>query len=163
MRSKRDGMGARGPAPKPTELRVLHGDRKDRINTNEPKPRDNAVTCPDWLSTKAKNVWLRLAPDLIDKGVLTFWDVDQFARYCALTVINREALEDVQENGVKVDGFTPSGHPTKVKNPSLQVARDTATELRALAGKFGLTPSDRASLNVEAPRNGNGGASRLLT
>lgn len=25
-------MGKRGPAPKPTALRVLHGDRKDRIN-----------------------------------------------------------------------------------------------------------------------------------
>jgi hypothetical protein len=29
-------MGKRGPRPKPTNLRVLHGDRTDRTNRSEP-------------------------------------------------------------------------------------------------------------------------------
>jgi hypothetical protein len=28
-----------GPAPTPTHLRIIRGDRKDRINTKEPKPK----------------------------------------------------------------------------------------------------------------------------
>jgi hypothetical protein len=43
-------MGKRGPAAKPTKLRVLHGDRADRINADEPEPPEDEIRCPDWAS-----------------------------------------------------------------------------------------------------------------
>jgi hypothetical protein len=49
-------MGKRGPVAKPTSLRILHGDRKDRINTSEPVPPTSEITSPDWLSDKARGI-----------------------------------------------------------------------------------------------------------
>lgn len=151
-------MGKRGPAPKPTKLRVLHGDKKSRINHEEPVPPEAPVTCPSWLSAKAKAVWRRLAPSLIARGVLTPWDADMFARFCVLEVLNRQALEDVEKRGTLVAGRHKG---EKVKNPSVQIARDTGAQLLAIAGRFGLTPSDRSQVK---PAKGQGsGASRLLS
>lgn len=53
-------MGRRGPAAKPTQLRILHGDRKDRINDGEPVPPEAEVACPDWASDPARAIWERL-------------------------------------------------------------------------------------------------------
>lgn len=55
-------MGKRGPAPKPTALRVLHGDRKDRINDAEPQPAEGEVTAPEELSDDARAIWDQLPP-----------------------------------------------------------------------------------------------------
>lgn len=69
-------MGKRGPAPKPTGLRVLHGDRADRINRDEPQPDEGDVQPPAWLGEAALEVWHTLADELTAKGVLTAWDVE---------------------------------------------------------------------------------------
>jgi hypothetical protein len=37
--------------PKPTALKVLHGDRTDRINRAEPIPPEREVIAPEELST----------------------------------------------------------------------------------------------------------------
>jgi len=55
-------MGARGAKPKPTALKVLHGDRPDRINHAEPIPPENEVTAPEDLSDDARAAWDQLAP-----------------------------------------------------------------------------------------------------
>jgi hypothetical protein len=39
-------MGKRGPAKTPTNIAVLHGERKDRINQAEPKPGTLSVDPP---------------------------------------------------------------------------------------------------------------------
>jgi hypothetical protein len=43
-------MGVRGTKPQPTALKVLHDDRPDGINHEEPLPREDEVTrrpsCP---------------------------------------------------------------------------------------------------------------------
>jgi hypothetical protein len=50
-------MGKRGPAPKPTNLRLLHGDRRDRINTSEPLPADGIPVCPKSAPDVVREVW----------------------------------------------------------------------------------------------------------
>lgn len=75
-------MGKRGPEPKPTALRVLHGDRKDRINDAEPVAPEVEVRPPEELSDEAREIWTRLAPSLIAVGVLTVWDIDAFQITC---------------------------------------------------------------------------------
>ncbi|MGH9167383.1 MAG: phage terminase small subunit P27 family, partial [Acidimicrobiia bacterium] len=140
-------------------LKVLHGDRRDRINRAEPEPPEAEVACPKWLSPEARAVWARLAPGLVQRGILTVWDVDLFARFCALEVFNRLALEDVQQRGILVAGRNRA----RVKNPALQVVRDTGAELRALAARFGLTPSDRSQLRAPEAPGGKKAAQRLLS
>lgn len=150
-------MGKRGPTSKPTNLRVLHGDRKDRINTNEPVPSVEEVVCPDWLQPEAQDVWDRLAPDLEAKGLLTSWDVDTFAVLCDAIVQYRQASRLVTAGGVLVKGRRDAA----VKNPAMQIVRDTAQTIRAYAQEFGLTPSARSSISLPNPGNGLGAERQL--
>lgn len=147
-------MGKRGPAPAPTQLKVVRGDRESRINRSEPKPRDGAAAAPGWLSDDARAVWDRLAPDLIKQRVLTDWDVDAFAAFCSAVVVHREAAADVERNGTNitvVDRELSNGTLlfTTRKNPAWQVARESAQLITTLGGRFGLNPSDRASLTMK--------------
>ena len=132
------------PQPrKPTALKVLHGDRKDRINTDEPLPAGEVVK-PSWLTPYASHLWDSLAPDMIRKRVLTTWDADLFASVCEHYSTWRRAQEIVVENGVLVAGFGG----VMVKNPAVQVARDAWQAFNAGAGKFGMSPADRSKVQV---------------
>jgi len=54
-------MGLRGPAPKPTSLVVLEGNRGKRsLNGNEPRPRAVKPKCPAYLDDYAVAEWKRL-------------------------------------------------------------------------------------------------------
>lgn len=120
-----------------------------------PTPETKQIRSPAWLSAEAKKVWRRLAPDLIEKKVLTAWDIDTFGQLCSLIVLNQQAHADLSSRGIVIQGRHRSGVAVLVKNPSFQIARETGAEIRALAGKFGLTPSDRSQLNVGSSRSGD--------
>jgi P27 family predicted phage terminase small subunit len=160
-------MGRRGPAPKPTVLRVLHGDRKDRINTDEPQPDAGEVQAPEWLSADALDVWETYAPDLITKRVLTAWDTEAFANWCDAVARRRDAADHVAAEGAVV------AHPVFNKNGDLAgermgknawlLALDAAdAQVRHYGARFGLTPSDRSQLKLGAD-DGGMGAERLLS
>ena len=161
-------LGKRGPKGKPTSLRVLEGDREDRINRNEPVPGQGEVVPPAWLveldedasggGETALGVWERLAPDLVRKGVLTAWDVDQFAVFCDAVVRHREATRVVDREGTLVEGQKGN----LVRNPAIQIARDYADLMVKVGSRFGLTPGDRADLTIEREAS-HGGADRLLS
>jgi phage terminase small subunit len=124
--------GAGRPA-KPTNLKVLHGDRADRINTAEPVPEPGKIEPPADLSPPARANWDRLAPDRIAKQVLTAWDVDAFAQFCeALAMAKRAAA---------------LAHETGDPRPFREAVNTCAT----LGGRFGWTPADRAKLVVGEP------------
>ena len=161
-------MGKRGPKGKPTSLRVLEGDREDRINRDEPVPALGDVVAPEWIVSldeqssgeheTALGVWNRLAPDLERKGVLTPWDVDQLAVFCDAVVRHREATRQVQHHGILIEGQKGN----EVRNPAIQVARDYADLMVKVGSRFGLTPGDRADLTIEREAS-HGGADRLLS
>lgn len=142
-------MGSRGPAPKPTALRLLHGDQKSRINTEEPVPA--AAGCPEppeWLTEEAAAMWRRLAPDLHAKRVLTLWDVDAFA-----VVVSAYTTWKVAQQVVDAEGILVPGERGQVKHPAAQIARDQWGVFSQAAGRFGLTPSDRAQLRTGGGRD----------
>ena len=138
-------MGKRGPAPTPTALRLVKGDRKDRINKSEVKPPTDEVTAPTWLSVDARAVWDRLAPSQVTRGTLTVWDVDAFAVFCDAVVQYRAASDLVAKSGILLKGRTGV---EVVKNPALQIVRDSAQTIRAFAQEFGLTPSSRSTISM---------------
>src|SRR5690606_32925069 len=160
-------MGKRGPAGKPTALRVLHGDRKDRINTDEPTPSAGDIVPPEWLGDEALDVWEEYAPDLEAKRVPTSWDVEAFAAWCDAVARRRDAARHVQDEGAVVEHpvFNKNGDQTgaRLGRNAWLLALDTAdAQVRAYGARFGLTPSDRASLKI--PNEGEGlGAERLLS
>lgn len=92
-------------------------------------------------------MWDRLAPDLIDKGCLTAWDVDLFVVYCDAAATYHECRRAIG------DAYTTKGsvRDTTVKSPLWRIMRDCADTMRTIGGKFGLTPSDRAGIDTSQP------------
>lgn len=152
-------MGKRGPAPTPTNLRLLRGEsRPSRVNKHEPKaPLAARVEPPDYLDVDARKVWDRLAPSLVQRGVLTAWDVDLFGAYCTAVVHHRRAVRLVNETAVALKG--PDG---VVKHPAMQIVRDQAQLMTTIGGRFGLTPSDRSSISLEPQEQPDGPAAASI-
>ncbi len=134
-----------GPKPTPTHLRMLRGDRPDRINANEPKPRKQRPRVPAWLSDDARAVWRRTSKQLDAMGILYACDEDVLVAYVNAVVNYQKATRIVEETGLLVEGR----HSGFVVNPAVRVQRDSATLIRQLASELGLTPSSRSRLSVE--------------
>ena len=138
-------MGRRGPTGRPAHLKALDGCREDRINRDEPTPAAGAVVCPVDLPEDARSVWERLAPDLIDKRVMTAWDVDTFAVFCRATAMHNRAAIEVESGPLMVDG----SHGGRVVNSAIRAQQMYADMMRTSGQRFGLTPGDRAALKVD--------------
>lgn len=146
-------MGKRGPAPKPTALRLLHGDRKDRINDAEPVPSSISIAPPDWLDGDGLAVWQTYAPDLIRTNVLTAWDTEAFACLCDSAARRARAVAELESAGevIELPVFNKNGDLVGhrlAKNPWALVLTDANAQLAHWAARFGMTPSDRAQLKV---------------
>lgn len=128
-----------GRPPKPTQLKLLHGDDKKnpgRINTAEPVPAATDVAPPFELTDAAQAIWDRLAPDRIDKKVLTAWDVDAFGLFCEALAITQSKVR-------------PAHRPWKPRPGTASPLSELKTAIGVvsqLGARFGWTPSDRARL-----------------
>lgn len=142
-------MGRRGPAPKPTSLRLLQGDRKDRINDREPVARDILPDLPDGVAADVAEVWEYTLGELIVMKTVAAADRDSLICYCEAVVAHRKASAILARSPVLVKGI----HGNMVRNPALQIQRDAAQTIRAFAQEFGLTPSGRTRIQTEG-RNG---------
>lgn len=159
-------MGSRGPQGKPTNLRVLHGDREDRINRNEPQPDTTAVEPPEWLGDRACEVWAKYAPDLIAKKVLTAWDVEAFANFCDAVVRRAVAAKHVEDEGgvVELPVYNKNGDLTGHRlgrNPWSYELKDADAQAQRWGARFGMTPTERANITVHEEKSG--GSEDLLS
>lgn len=143
-----------GPRPKPSALKVLRGERKDRINAFEPTPPVGDVVPPDGLSLAARKVWDFVAPVCLFMGTLTTSDVKAFAAYCELQATFDRACQEKD-----TEGFTPflmtsitdsagNEHLKVQEHPAIKLERNTANALRPYYEKFGLEPVGRARIQV---------------
>lgn len=152
-------MAATGRPAKPNHLKAVEGTRESRMNRDEPVPSTLAdpKTPPPGLPAPAKAVWLRLAPDLVDKKVLTSWDVDQFAAYC-LAVGQYNDLRKKMGRDYTVAGSMGQ----EVKSPYWVMMNEALQQILRLSARFGLTPADRAGLVVTGDDGPKAGSERLL-
>ena len=114
-----------GRPRKPTALKLLQGNPGKRaLSKSEPQPK---VGCspPPWLPPAGRIQWARLAPRLIDLGLLTEIDGDAFAALCMMTA--------------------QLAFLGAVKGAAIA---DTTKELRQLWGRFGMTPADRSKVTA---------------
>lgn len=135
-------MGKRGPRPKPTNLRLLHGDRKDRINDDEPIPEQGPPECPDDVSAEVREIWDHALTQLIVMGVATKADRDALRCYCEAVVTHRKASALLANSPLLIKGH----RNVLTRNPLLVVQRDAAAVIRAFAHEFGFTPSARSEI-----------------
>ena len=144
-------MGLRGPAPKPTNLRLLEGNPSGKpINRHEPQPQQLAHADPPLRFNEGKKqIWNKLIAMLSRIGLFTEADYNIAYRYVDLLWEYERAMGTAQElaniliskdKDGKVTGWQPS--------PPLALARKLDKDLRWFEGQFGLTPAARSSLTV---------------
>jgi P27 family predicted phage terminase small subunit len=151
-------MGRRGPAPQPTALRVLKGDKPYRINDAEPRPRDEPPRMPAWLSTRARAEWERIAPDLVVMRTAKAVDATALAAYCESVALMTTLAEVVAKSGPLLIGRDGMAH----KNPAVAQLLAASATVRAWSREFGLTPAARQPLKIEVDHHGLP-AERLLS
>ena len=143
-------MGKRGPAPKPTSLKLIQGTyRKDRAAPNEPQPEPGVPTCPAHLKGEARREWKRIAPVLQSMGVLTKADRPSLAGYCSAWEDYVESDKILRKEGRFVQ--SPNGFP--MQHPAVNAKAKALTLMKQYLALFGLSPSDRTRVSVpEKPK-----------
>lgn len=138
----------RGRKPKSPQLRVLTDGHplSDEVGAAMPAK-------PAWLSGHASMEWDRLVPDLAAAGILCEADGTMLAAYCEQYAIWRDALADVERNGITYADQCGKPHPS----PAVKVQAEAAAEMRRLAGEFGFTPASRARIRVSGTMGGAAG------
>jgi P27 family predicted phage terminase small subunit len=153
-------MGKRGPARKPTQLAILHGDQPCRVNMNTPQPNDAPLEPPDGMSDAAREIWDYTVAQLNGMHIATAADRDVLASYCEAIVIQQDAAESIRRDGLLV----PGAKGGLVKNPAVAMHHGYTALIRVLAREFGLTPSARSEITANGSNSGGGsGAERYLS
>lgn len=136
-------MGKRGPAPLPSKLRILHGERhEERMGLDEPVPEPSPMKVPADASEAVQKVWREVVRELEAMGLAYGSDSDSLRCYCEAVVQHRRASAVLARSQVLVKGI----HGNLVRNPALQIQRDTAATIRSFAQEFGLSPSARTAI-----------------
>jgi P27 family predicted phage terminase small subunit len=151
-------MGTRGPAPKPTRLRLLAGEtRPSLVNYAEPIPAGGPLTPPSDLRIEAREVWERVVSALGPTGVLTSADKDILRLYSEAFVRYQEAEAMLSKTGPLLKGRDGNF----VKNPLHQIVRDNADAVKKYARELGLTPAARVGLRSEIGEQANSATAKL--
>lgn len=136
-------MARTGRPPKPTQLKILEGNRgKRRLPADEPRPQPGVPTRPKWLLPEAKREWTRLVPELERLGLLTRVDRAALAAYCQCWARYVEAERDINDNGITF--VTDKGY--EGPRPAVGLAVKMLDKMSLFMSKFGLSPADRVKL-----------------
>lgn len=134
-----------GPAPKPTSLKQLAGNPGKRpLNDNEPSFDQGEIHVPYYLVEDEKMEWARLAPMLIQVGLLTEGDEIALAILCVKIVRWKEARKRLSKSG---DIFiTDKGNA--IQHPNVGIVNRLEADITRLITEFGLTPASRSRISV---------------
>lgn len=132
---------------KSTEFHRLAGSfRPDRHAPGGLRFPPATGTAPRWLSKTAKAEWKRVAPFLLEQGLLTETDTSILGLYCSAFAGYLECAARVAEEGqiVMVESQTRTGRTSKpIKNPAVALMFEYQRATLAAAAKFGFSPYDR--------------------
>lgn len=140
-------MGLRGPAPKPTALKILEGNPGKRpLLPDIFTPERESPPCPDHITGRAREHWDYVTEQLNRYGMLAKTDMGQLAALCTTWARYVEAEEMIalaaQQAPMSKGWLQKKDHGMSVA-PWLRVSRDAIDQYTRLAAKFGLSPTDR--------------------
>ncbi len=139
----------RGRKPKPTQLKVIEGNRGKRpLNKQEPQPRRGRPSCPRWLKGEARKEWKRVVPELDHLGLLTVVDRAALVTYCQAWARYVEAEEMLSQYG----GVLKSKTSDYIQvSPYSTISKQNALLVKAFCQELGLTPASRGRISVPVP------------
>ena len=158
-------MGLRGPAPKPTGVRILEGCRAHRpLPPNEPQFSLGAPLQPKKMSRQARLVWKELVNEMAPAGVLrsvdqrALWQLAEDEALLAEVYAGLWKTIHALEDKAKAEGKDLPGGPlfalvTMTSGRlAMNAVRDLAARVIIERREFGLTPSSRT--RIAAASNG---------
>lgn len=126
-----------GRPRKPIAQHVLDGTYRHDRHADTWQPTGEPET-PDWLGPDAQALWQSIVPPLVASGVATALDAAELAALCDWWGMYRQAID-------KLPTLDPD---SKLYFKTQMIAVTSFKQFSAIASKFGLTPSDRAKLQV---------------
>jgi len=154
-------MGLRGPAPKPTGVRVLEGCRAHRpLPENEPQYAPCIPAKPKKMSRQAQRVWEELVAEMAPANILL--SVDQRAlwqlaedeallseAYAGLWRMTRAVQEKAKSEGKDLPGGPLFGLLSMSSGRlAMNAIRDLGARVLIERREFGLTPSSRTRIST---------------
>lgn len=132
---------------KPTALRKLHGDRRDRINQDEPALEPIALYPKPTLKLNkfAKEVYDRIMPLLITTRVMATTDVEGFSMYCYEIGMYKHCREKIDKEGLTI---IAGKNDYEMPHPLTSVANKHYKNAYDMAVQYGLTPSARTRITA---------------
>ena len=156
-------MGARGPQPKPSYLRLLEGNPSGRaFNPAEAKvPLTKNLPCPEWFDQVRQYKWSEVCHELASMGGLSQVDYQMLVLYVD-TLADTERLMKkclgLPDSVTPIIGYNKEGKEvTKgVKGLAWHSQLQNQKRLALLfATHFGQTPSARARIVFLGSMDGN--------
>jgi P27 family predicted phage terminase small subunit len=137
----------RGRKPKPTTLRLLQGNARQKPLAATPQPPATLLECPSHLHGEARKKWKILAPQLYELGLLTELDHAALEMLCWSWSVLIKAGERLAAEGLTV---VDRNGVTRV-SPWVKIECEAQKQLRALCAEFGMTPSSRSRVHAVPP------------
>jgi len=152
-------MSRPGPAAKPVELKALEGNRGHRpLDLSSTfRPEVGLPSMPKGLSAGARKVWRRLSPELLKYNLMSAVYSDTFEDLCETVADVKELRHSLRARQALLrsqgkdpaeafEAATPGGMP--VQHPRYQILKSERQMMHSLIAKFGLTPSEQASVTT---------------
>lgn len=138
-------MVKRGRQPAPSALKILKGERKDRINKAEPKPLILSNYRPTVeLNQAQEQIFHEYAQRLTRQRVLTENDVDMLSIYVREYCWYRYYMLLIDSEGAILE----NDKGNKYEHPASNLANKHLKNVLAIAPHFGFSPSTRSRITV---------------
>ncbi|WP_282129518.1 P27 family phage terminase small subunit [Roseobacter litoralis] len=144
-----------GRKPLPDHLKVLQGTaRPDRMNADAPDAPQGVSEPPEWLNTRAAELFQQVSAILDGIGLASPVDVASLALLAS-------RLEEVEATSAVLDdlGRTyvtegPSGQLFRPR-PEIAMRNESMRHTQSLLAEFGLTPAARSKVKAGPPPQEN--------
>lgn len=149
----------RGRKPKPTAIKELTGNPGKRaLNKKEPKPAAGAPVCPAHLKGPARTEWQRLIAELAEMKLLSKVDRAELALCASAWGMYVKACNKIEKEGEVII----SDKGGMYQNPWVGIRNKSMEQVHKFYTEFGLTPSSRVRVKVDAPNEEDEMASLLF-
>jgi P27 family predicted phage terminase small subunit len=128
--------GRKSAAP---ELKVLRGERRDRVNALAPIPSEGVPRPPRGMPTEQRRAFRAIVAELAGMGVRCRPDVLVLEQLAGMVVHNHRAAAELERAGA----WGPTARGGTSTTGPWRVYRDSEREIHRLSAELGLTPSAR--------------------
>lgn len=144
---------AGGRPKKPTLQKIAEGNPgKAKLEPErEVKAELGVPEAPEFLEGEALKEWNRITPHLYNAGLLAHIDLAGIVAYCQSW--GRWVTAEKKLKGQPLITVSKTG--VEKRNPNLGIAHAEMANVWKCLSAFGMTPSSRAGLFVEAPSEHN--------